>query len=462
MHAEYVDFEKDGVDELLLVIGAGYPDNDRITHSTSIEILGVVDGHAVSFGVQDGEYAYGSDKFALCESENRVYIHEESWDGGSGSPTNDYFYTVENNTLKRSEGVQSIPYYGETHHATLDGASITEAEYDATLAKYTELHLLSNIFFSDWTHEPDGGVLPELLSSSLPERQTAFLKLLKEDTENLVYARLIDFDQDGTEDLLLLKRIDEYNSKFSLYLWDGGTARLVDLTQLDTGYNENIGHHSDKYEINMEKASGKPYVCYYYWDNESITKCFESATDTISYSSPRILDDFDYYGYYGHELGYSEGEVTAMLESFKAEQRATERKLDDRYELVEKVYARWADDYPHDRTETINQVARRLAQNKTAEDEEKLLYFVEHCDTETFDRSYIFNFDKDMCMYARNAIYARAGRKFSSDEIRAYFEKFDWYKPTIEPNDFQESMLNEHQVANKNLMVAFESELGYR
>ena len=47
------------------------------------------------------------------------------------------------------------------------------------------------------------------------------------------------------------------------------------------------------------------------------------------------------------------------------------------------------------------------------------------------------------------------------EELQNYFNSFDWYHPTIEPDDFQESMLNQYEVANRDLIVAYETEQGY-
>ena len=46
--------------------------------------------------------------------------------------------------------------------------------------------------------------------------------------------------------------------------------------------------------------------------------------------------------------------------------------------------------------------------------------------------------------------------------VQNYFNSFDWYQPTIEPDDFQESMLNQYEIANRDLIVAYETEQGYR
>lgn len=66
------------------------------------------------------------------------------------------------------------------------------------------------------------------------------------------------------------------------------------------------------------------------------------------------------------------------------------------------------------------------------------------------------------CRLARNEIYARHGRKFEAEDLQEYFGSCEWYQPTIEVGDFQESMLNDCEIANRDLIVEYEKEKGYR
>ena len=63
---------------------------------------------------------------------------------------------------------------------------------------------------------------------------------------------------------------------------------------------------------------------------------------------------------------------------------------------------------------------------------------------------------------ARNEIYARHGRKFTDAGLQAHFNSCSWYSGTVEPDAFAESMLNAYEVANRDLIVAYETVKGYR
>lgn len=102
-----------------------------------------------------------------------------------------------------------------------------------------------------------------------------------------------------------------------------------------------------------------------------------------------------------------------------------------------------------------------FAATQSSEPEDKLLYFIENSDREVFTAEYLESFDANMCRLARNGIYARLGRKFKDASIMEYFGQFDWYNPTIEPERFSDSLLNSYQVANRDLIVAYEAQKGY-
>lgn len=70
--------------------------------------------------------------------------------------------------------------------------------------------------------------------------------------------------------------------------------------------------------------------------------------------------------------------------------------------------------------------------------------------------------DKEQCRIARNEIYARYGRKFNDETLQAYFDAKEWYTPKMEADDFKESMLNDYEVANRDLIVEYETEKGFR
>lgn len=88
-----------------------------------------------------------------------------------------------------------------------------------------------------------------------------------------------------------------------------------------------------------------------------------------------------------------------------------------------------------------------------------LQYFIENCDRQYFTEADIKDFDHQMCVYARNAVFAKSGRIFTSQELKDFFAKYSWYDPRVEPEDFSNDMLNTIQRSNVDLILAREEEL---
>lgn len=89
-------------------------------------------------------------------------------------------------------------------------------------------------------------------------------------------------------------------------------------------------------------------------------------------------------------------------------------------------------------------------------------YLLEDSDNRYITKKELEGFDAQMCRLARNELYARHGRKFDDEELQSYFDSLSWYQGTIEAEEFEESMLNDYEVANRDLIVEYEEEMGYR
>ena len=59
-------------------------------------------------------------------------------------------------------------------------------------------------------------------------------------------------------------------------------------------------------------------------------------------------------------------------------------------------------------------------------------------------------------------IYARHGRGFNDASVTSYFSKYDWYEETTRPEVFDESILNEYEKYNRDLIIEYQYEKGYR
>lgn len=89
-------------------------------------------------------------------------------------------------------------------------------------------------------------------------------------------------------------------------------------------------------------------------------------------------------------------------------------------------------------------------------------YLLPDSDKRMISKKDLEGFDAEQCRIARNEIYARHGRKFKDKELQEYFDSCDWYEGTVEADKFQDSVLNDYEVANRDTIVKYEKEKGYR
>lgn len=89
-------------------------------------------------------------------------------------------------------------------------------------------------------------------------------------------------------------------------------------------------------------------------------------------------------------------------------------------------------------------------------------YILPGSDSFYLSKNDLVGLSAEQCRLARNELYARHGRKFDDESLRNYFNQKDWYNGRIDPDDFTEDMLNDYEIYNRDLIVEYEEEKGYR
>lgn len=89
-------------------------------------------------------------------------------------------------------------------------------------------------------------------------------------------------------------------------------------------------------------------------------------------------------------------------------------------------------------------------------------YILPYSDSEYISYSDLDGLSQEEVLLARNEIYARRGRKFTTESIKNYFESKSWYVPQYEPDDFPDSIFNEYEKENIKTIVAYETEKGWK
>lgn len=86
-------------------------------------------------------------------------------------------------------------------------------------------------------------------------------------------------------------------------------------------------------------------------------------------------------------------------------------------------------------------------------DIQNMEYILPNSDSTYLTNEEISGLTADEIQMAINEIYARHGRKFQNKDIQEYFDGKSWYTGTVEPEDFDESVLSDVEQSNIQTLV---------
>ena len=89
-------------------------------------------------------------------------------------------------------------------------------------------------------------------------------------------------------------------------------------------------------------------------------------------------------------------------------------------------------------------------------------YILPYSDSRYYTEEDLQQLTREQIRIARNEIYARRGRKFKDEQLQEYFNNCSWYVGSIEPDRFNEQLLNTYEIANRDLITVYEEKNGYR
>ena len=344
-YADYIDFENDGVPELFMIQFAPADQNGDWVYS--MELYGEELGYAKQYDTADMMGPYLSSMadwdgrgIWLSRSEGRIYIHMCDNSGQNGS---NWYYTVEDGSFVESDHLDAV--HGSAYETGLYSfdQEITAEEFKAIADKYVDE---TKIVGEGPRPMLDRGILPELPSESL--RRLAFLDALE--SGNAKYAKLIDMDQDGEEELILLESkkyvfedtgytYEDYVDVFSVYSWNGAGIESVTM---DEGGITIAGGDSGPSGVYRDQQTGDIYVGYEGGWERGEDSTFHSLTDSVDFS-------LDYVG--GDWL---EGEEMAAAIAENERLRAEYQAKLKRFEPIDKF--EFGAGYP----DTVDQVRQQL------------------------------------------------------------------------------------------------------
>ena len=137
------------------------------------------------------------------------------------------------------------------------------------------------------------------------------------------------------------------------------------------------------------------------------------------------------------------------------------------FELTTRATDSWNGDYTYSYTygHTFETVCRTENEwsNQAAADTGAAAdtdYILPDSNTRYLTREDLAGLSAEECRIARNEIYARHGRRFKDEALQSYFDGKDWYAGTTD--EVTDDMLNAYELANRDLIIAYEEEQGYR
>ena len=105
---------------------------------------------------------------------------------------------------------------------------------------------------------------------------------------------------------------------------------------------------------------------------------------------------------------------------------------------------------------TNKKIKEEKESKKKKEDADKAKNILPDSSKRILADSEVSGLSKSELRLARNEIFARHGRMFDDQELQDYFNSKSWYRGTIRPEDFSESMLSETEKANIETIKKYE------
>jgi hypothetical protein len=129
------------------------------------------------------------------------------------------------------------------------------------------------------------------------------------------------------------------------------------------------------------------------------------------------------------------------------------------------------DHFISDNKENVSRKSQEGIEETNIVTVEETVLFEETTSTEEISNNYILPYSnsiyyktsdlerltKEDLRLARNEVYARHGREFETEDLKQYFSNQPWYHGYLSKEEFDDSVLNEYEKANLDLIIATES-----
>lgn len=88
----------------------------------------------------------------------------------------------------------------------------------------------------------------------------------------------------------------------------------------------------------------------------------------------------------------------------------------------------------------------KIADQETIIDLHEIVeYYIKLGSSQVISEEELALLDDEILYLVRNGLFARAGRAFLEEDLRDFYETYEWYEGYVEPQDFKWEMLNSFQ-----------------
>lgn len=204
---------------------------------------------------------------------------------------------------------------------------------------------------------------------------------------------------------------------------------LVYRAQVNDKYSNDSGKYDKTNDIYW-------YICYYdlLVDSDGVT-----TVDITNYKTPGdrfTIDSGISSGWWSTKTWYYYGYQT----------------LDELYKVV---VTSNSESYKHEDNVDENLITAETEETEENEEDEVMgeegIIFPNSSD-ELIDESDISILSDEELRYAINELYAKHGYIFKDDQLKAYYEKYEWYDPSVKPDDFSVDLFNDVEKENIEAM----------
>lgn len=270
----------------------------------------------------------------------------------------------------------------------------------------------------------------------------------------LCFAKLIDFDQNGANELVMVYNGSFDASPYSVgyYTYEVWSYADHKASKLETGtlYTTNGGAQS----VYFTEYNGKWYLITGSADSFEYDYYHSFGENGFGIVREAIMDEND-----DGSMSYEIDGVPVSADQWQSEQDAwLEHAESCRMNYLEDASAPLA---ALAETKAILGMETETSADTASDTSEDTDYILPDSSQEYLTREDLEGLSAQQLLIARNEIFARHGRRFNMPELQQYFESRSWYVPQYTPEEFdaiQYDVLNEMEWANINLISELEAE----